>query len=122
MEEELDWIIAAETAEMQSKQKRGTLPRHLKPKEKIRPKAFANPRSFGYGGGEHPWPFSYRRAFWDARYRQGVKNAMKADWTASNWKYAAKKMLEDIDQQLWESEMETNAEYAAEEANETFIF
>jgi len=111
IEEELEWIIAADTAEIIHKQKKGTLPKHLKPKEKLRPLAFANPRSFGYGGGEHPWPFSYRRAFWDARYRQGVKNAIKASWTASNWKYAARKLMEDLDLQIWEGEIQNTVAY-----------
>ena len=49
--------------------------------------AFANPLSWGYGGGETPWPFSYQKALRDGRYRAGIRNAIKADWTASNWKY-----------------------------------
>jgi len=58
-----------------------------------KPKAFANPNSFGYGGGETPWPFDRKRAYTDARYRAGIRNALNASWTASNWKAAARPAL-----------------------------
>jgi len=58
-----------------------------------KPKAFANPNSFGYGGGETPWPFDRHRAYQDARYRAGIRNAINASWTASNWQFAAKRLL-----------------------------
>jgi len=100
LEEELDLIIESETAEMLHRQKTGKLPKHLTPKEKVHPKAFANPNSWGYGGGETPWPFSYERALTDGRYRAGIRNAYKADWTASNWKYAAKKLMKALLEEL----------------------
>lgn len=65
----------------------------LKKKEQSKPKAFANPMSWGYGGGETPWPFDVRRAYVDARYRTGIRNAIASDWTASNWKYVAQREL-----------------------------
>jgi len=69
-------------------------PRFVPPPRTIpRPKAFANPRSWGYGGGETPWPFSVERALLDGRYRAGIRNAIKSDWTASNWKYEAQRLL-----------------------------
>jgi len=78
---------------------------HLQPLEDapVRPlqtrpkvKAFANPRSFGYGGGETPWPFDRQRAMDDVRYRTGVRNAINANWTASNWKYEARLLLTQV--------------------------
>jgi len=70
------------------------------PPPKAKPKAFANPNSFGYGGGETPWPFDRKRAYTDGRYRAGIRNAIHADWTASNWKAAARssliQVLEDL--------------------------
>lgn len=69
-------------------------------------KAFANPAHKGYGGPEDPWPFNSRRALNDARYRQGVKNAMRADWTAQNWKFEAKKLMDRVDAQLAVIELE----------------
>jgi len=62
----------------------------------VKPKAFANPNSFGYGGGETPWPFDRHRAYTDGRYRAGIRNALHADWTASNWKVAARSSLMQI--------------------------
>jgi len=64
------------------------------------PKAFANPHSFGYGGGETPWPFDRKRAYQDARYRAGIRNALGAAWTASNWKAAARPALLTIIEDL----------------------
>jgi len=58
-----------------------------------KPKAFANPNSFGYGGGETPWPFDRHRAYQDARYRAGIRNAINASWTSANWQFAAKRLL-----------------------------
>jgi len=58
-----------------------------------KPKAFANPNSFGYGGGETPWPFDRKRAYTDGRYRSGIRNAIHSTWTASNWQVAAKRVL-----------------------------
>jgi len=63
-------------------------------------KAFANPRSWGYGGGETPWPFDRERAMRDTRYRTGIRNAIHANWTASNWKYAAKLLLLEVLEEL----------------------
>jgi len=99
-EEELDWIIEAETAEILHRKKHGRLPKHLVPKERIRPKAFANPYSWGYGGGETPWPFSYAKALNDGRYRAGIRNALKSSWTASNWKHAADKLYAALLEEL----------------------
>jgi len=61
--------------------------------KKYKPKAkpFANPLHPGYGGGA--WPFDERRAAVDDRYRTGVRKAIAADWPASNWKFAAKKLM-----------------------------
>jgi len=60
-----------------------------------KPKAFANPYSYGYGGGTTPWPFDLHRARRDGRYRAGIRNAINAKpgWTASNWQYVATKAL-----------------------------
>lgn len=63
-------------------------------------KAFANPRSWGYGGGETPWPFDYNKAMRDARYRTGIRNAIHSNWTASNWQYAAKLLLLEVLEEL----------------------
>lgn len=65
-------------------------------REKVRPKAFANPNSWGYGGGETPWPFDRQKALHDGRYRAGIRNAIRAEWTASNWKYAARRLLLEV--------------------------
>lgn len=65
-----------------------------------KPKAFANPRSYGYGGPETPWPFDRRRAYEDARYRSGIRNAIGADWTASNWKFVAQRLLTEVVEDL----------------------
>lgn len=60
-----------------------------------RPRAvFGNPDREGYGGG--PWPFDHARAITDDGYRAGVYNAMVAEWTASNWKAAAQRELNDV--------------------------
>jgi len=67
---------------------------------KLRPKAFANPYSWGYGGGETPWPFDRQKAMRDGRYRAGIRNAIGADWTASNWKHAARSALLDLLEEL----------------------
>jgi len=56
-------------------------------------KAFANPRSHGYGGHEAPWPFDRQKAINDGRYRAGIRNAINSEWTASNWKFVAKREL-----------------------------
>jgi len=55
---------------------------------------FGNPDSPGYGGG--PWPFDRAKAIINDGYRAGVYNAMVATWTASNWKYAAQRELNDV--------------------------
>lgn len=60
------------------------------------PKAFANPYSYGYGGGESPWPFDHNRAYSDGRYRAGIRNALKSDWTASHWKHYAAIALRQV--------------------------
>lgn len=70
------------------------------PEAPAKPKAFANPYSFGYGGGETPWPFDRKRAYQDARYRTGIRNALGAAWTASNWKAAARPLLLEIIEDL----------------------
>lgn len=60
-------------------------------------KAFANPRAKGYGGDDDtPWPFDIGRARVDGRYRAGIRNAIRADWTAQNWKYYATRLLKEI--------------------------
>jgi len=59
-------------------------------------KAFANPLQHGYGGGEAPWPFDHNRAYHDGRYRAGIRNAIKSDWTAQHWKYYAALQLHQI--------------------------
>lgn len=64
------------------------------------PLAFANPLSFGYGGGETPWPFDHVKALHDRRYRTGVQNAADAAWTASNWKYATHSLLSQVYREL----------------------
>lgn len=61
-----------------------------------KPKAFANPNSFGYGGGQTPWPFDIEKARHDGRYRAGIRNAINADWTASNWKSVARSLLLEL--------------------------
>lgn len=67
------------------------------PKEKVKPKAFANPYGRGYGDSEEtPWPFDVKRAYVDGRYRAGIRNAINADWTASNWKFAARHELQQV--------------------------
>jgi len=60
-----------------------------------KPLAFANPNSYGYGGGSTPWPFDMHRARRDGRYRAGIRNAINAKprWTATNWVYVANKTL-----------------------------
>jgi len=55
------------------------------------PKAFANPRHAGYGGG--PWPFDINKAYKDSYYRSGIRKALDASWTASNWKFEARRLL-----------------------------
>jgi len=81
---------------------------------KTKPKAFANPNSWGYGGGETPWPFDRQRAAVDGRYRAGVRNAIHSDWTASNWKSVAKALLiEVIEELITESAMIEAEERAA---------
>lgn len=62
-------------------------------KERKEPLAFANPSSHGYGGGETPWPFDVERALRDGRYRAGIRNAIKSNWTAQNWKFEARRLL-----------------------------
>lgn len=53
-----------------------------------------NPDAPGYGGG--PWPFDYHRALRSDGYRAGVYNAMRAVWTASNWKQATQDLLNHV--------------------------
>lgn len=79
-----------------------------------RPKAFANPNSHGYGGPEAPWPFDRRRAYLDGRYRAGVRNALKSDWTASNWKHYAQFELDEIVQNLLAAHVAVEEQMAAE--------
>jgi len=55
---------------------------------------FGNPDSPGYGGG--PWPFDRSKAILNDGYRAGVYNAMVATWTASNWKFYAQRLLNDV--------------------------
>jgi len=69
-------------------------------------KAFANPNHAGYGHAFDrpdegaPWPFDRRRAYRDGRYRAGIRNAINATWTASNWKYHARFQLDQIEADL----------------------
>lgn len=65
-------------------------------KRKPAEKAFANPFGKGYGDSEAPWPFDHNRAYSDKRYRTGIRNAIKADWTSSHWKYYANRQLNRI--------------------------
>lgn len=61
------------------------------------PKPFANPLGKGYGGDKNtPWPFDRARAYVDGRYRAGIRNAINADWPASNWKYVARIWLAEV--------------------------
>lgn len=69
-----------------------------------RVKAFANPRAKGYGDVDSPWPFDRARAYNDARYRTGIRNAINSDWTASNWKHYAKQLLIEVVQDLLAAE------------------
>jgi len=67
-------------------------------KEKKAVKAFADPLLSGYGAG--PWPFDYEKALVDKRYRAGVTNAMEADWTSQNWKFATESLLSLVYKEL----------------------
>lgn len=61
------------------------------------PKPLANPNAKGYGGDKDtPWPFDRARAYVDGRYRAGIRNAINADWPASNWKYHARLLLGEV--------------------------
>jgi len=55
---------------------------------------FANPDASGYGGGA--WPFDMSKALFSDGYRAGVYNALQAEWTASNWKFAAQGLLDHV--------------------------
>lgn len=55
---------------------------------------YGNPDSPGYGGG--PWPFDKWQALYNDGYRAGVYNAMRAVWTASNWKQATQELLDEV--------------------------
>lgn len=66
-------------------------PRYAPVQPRVQPKAFANPAGRGYGS--ELWPFDIKRAYADVRYRTGIRNALSADWTASNWKFAARSAL-----------------------------
>ena len=79
-------------------------PRYRPREPAVKPKAYANPNGPGYGGGETPWPFDVKRAYVDGRYRAGVRNAMNADWTASNWKAATRAALRVILEDLLAAE------------------
>lgn len=72
------------------------LPFNPAPKRKSTQKAFANPYGKGYGDSEAPWPFDHNLAYRDKRYRLGIRNAIKANWTANHWKYYAKRQLDRI--------------------------
>lgn len=74
--------------------------------QKPKPKAFANPLSWGYGGGETPWPFDRKRAYADGRYRAGIRNAIRSSWVASNWRYEAQRQLARVIQDLADAEIE----------------
>lgn len=81
-------------------------PRRETPQERRanRPiKAYANPRSWGYGGDETPWPFDYQRALQEPGYRWGINRAIMADWTAQNWKHAARDLLDMAEAQVAET-------------------
>jgi len=71
----------------------------------LKPKAFANPNHHGYGGPEAPWPFDVKKAYNDGRYRAGIRNALGADWPASNWKYVARLLLLEVLQVMIENEL-----------------
>lgn len=66
-------------------------PRYAPVQPRPGPKAFADPRGRGYGS--ELWPFDIKRAYQDVRYRTGIRNALNGDWTASNWKFAARSAL-----------------------------
>lgn len=70
------------------------------PQPRPKPKAFANFRSHGYGGPNTPWPFDRIRAYNDPKYRAGIRNAIAADWTASNWKFDAQRLLLEVTEDL----------------------
>jgi len=78
----------------------GYLPstRRNSPQDYVVPKSFANPNERGYGSEQ--WPFDIKRAYTDGRYRSGIRNAIAASWTASNWKYAARVQLQKIIEDL----------------------
>lgn len=104
-EEELDWIIAAETAEMISKGNKGTWKPPIFQDKKVWVKyAYEDPLKPGYGGG--PWPFDWERALLDRRYRQGLYNAVQAKpvWTAKKWREATQDLLVTVRQSLFDSE------------------
>lgn len=77
-----------------------TIREHANRAAKPKPLAYANPNSWGYGGGETPWPFDYHRAVIDGRYRAGILNAINSNWTASNWKYVARGQLALVQQDV----------------------
>jgi len=60
--------------------------------------AFADRRSFGYGGPGTPWPFDVERAKVDRRYRTGINNAINAypQWTDAKWRKEAGRILAAI--------------------------
>lgn len=58
--------------------------------QRLRVKAFADPHKPGYGGGA--WPFDIRKMRADFGYRVGLRNAIRSDWVASNWKSVALKL------------------------------
>lgn len=82
---------------------------YLKSLQVTKPKAFANPLADGYGREE--WPFSKTKALKDGRYRAGVRNAIRADWTDGYWKYQARKLMYEV------LDILTHAQLAAEDAS-----
>jgi len=66
----------------------------LDPGVDVRRPSFQNPAGPGYGSTQ--WPFDWHKAVWSDGYRSGVFNAMVADWTASNWKFATQKLLDQV--------------------------
>lgn len=64
------------------------------PKDYAKPKAFADPRKPGYGGGE--WPFDRNLAYISPSFRTGIRKAINAKWTDGYWKHEARRILQEV--------------------------
>lgn len=69
-------------------------------------KVYSNPHDRGYGSVS--WPFDYSRAIRLRGYREGVRRAIQASWTASNWKFAASKLLQQVDSMVVQLRRQAN--------------